>query len=543
MVRVAVPEMALVVMSAFVASVRADAASTAVLPRRDAVWLVPDEIPRVASLKPKPPPPPKWTAPGSMAAPFFSDPLFDASHDAEFVWHAGEQTWWLTYLQNRYNSPFSDPDDCGGCFYIYTDLGLASTPDAGKTWIYRGVMQGLGAPQAWLRPDGKPLWAGMRQNGSAHGGATWWRPAVVYNPDDSLYHGFFAYLLQNRAAEGSFHVTHYTSMNLTDWNFRAFIPHLGDFSRYDSVVFRIKDGRFILVSAGNGPPNLQSQDLQSWQPVSRNDSGLLCGFSDPVLNARKECTDEGPHVTRWNGKMWFNMEPRCDDTNGTRSSCQQDSVLRSDDGGLTFKPQPFNIFANNSDSPRYMDTGQAHQGPLLGQGSRMLVQYFTEARYALGADMKAINNQRSVLQVAPVEQGRDGWLRANRSAEVPLPLLPPDGANMIDRGPVARQTQPTVWHIKASDAMIIAAAEMNRWVPRWCPDEDHSHELLQGYALRAAPYCSMHTANSSACVAACRGDPGCAAAVVRTGAACSRPGPPALHGLQLNTQVRCVSCT
>jgi hypothetical protein len=31
---------------------------------------------------------------GFMAAPFYSDPLFDAAHDAEFVWHAGEQTWW-----------------------------------------------------------------------------------------------------------------------------------------------------------------------------------------------------------------------------------------------------------------------------------------------------------------------------------------------------------------------------------------------------------------------------------------------------------------
>ena len=73
----------------------------------------------------------------------------------------------MTYLQNRYNSPLSDPDDCGGCFYLYTDLGLASTPDNGTTWIYRGVMQGLGAPGAW-----SDLARGMRQNGSAHGGAT-----------------------------------------------------------------------------------------------------------------------------------------------------------------------------------------------------------------------------------------------------------------------------------------------------------------------------------------------------------------------------------
>ena len=88
------------------------------------------------------------------AAPFYADPLFDGAHDAEFVWHAGEQCWWLTYLQNRYNSPLSDPDDCNGCFYLYTDLGLASTPDNGSTWIYRGVMQGLGQPEdPWIPPQ------------------------------------------------------------------------------------------------------------------------------------------------------------------------------------------------------------------------------------------------------------------------------------------------------------------------------------------------------------------------------------------------------
>ena len=72
----------------------------------------------------------------------------------------------MTYLQNRYNSPLSDPP--GSCPYcVYTDIGLASTPDQGRTWIYRGVMQGLGAPGAW-----GDLARGMRQNGSAHGGAT-----------------------------------------------------------------------------------------------------------------------------------------------------------------------------------------------------------------------------------------------------------------------------------------------------------------------------------------------------------------------------------
>jgi hypothetical protein len=31
--------------------------------------------------------------------PFYADPLFDAAHDAEFVWHEQEQVWWMIYLQ------------------------------------------------------------------------------------------------------------------------------------------------------------------------------------------------------------------------------------------------------------------------------------------------------------------------------------------------------------------------------------------------------------------------------------------------------------
>jgi hypothetical protein len=70
----------------------------------------------------------------------------------------------------------------------------------------------------------------------------------VYSPDDRLYHGFFAYLLQSRGESGAtsqqqYHVTHYTSQNLTSWNFVGFLP--AGASRYDTVVFRIKDGRWL----------------------------------------------------------------------------------------------------------------------------------------------------------------------------------------------------------------------------------------------------------------------------------------------------------
>ena len=120
-----------------------------------------------------------------VRSPFYADPLFDGAHDAEFVWHDGEGCWWLIYLQNRYNSPLADP--AGSCAYcVYTDIGLASTPDQGKTWIYRGVARGLDVPAA-VRVDPLPPNSTTQQ----FGGATWWRPAVFRHAGQ--YHGYFVY--------------------------------------------------------------------------------------------------------------------------------------------------------------------------------------------------------------------------------------------------------------------------------------------------------------------------------------------------------------
>ena len=126
-----------------------------------------------SGLPPGPPPPPPPAPPaytGDGAPPFYADPVFDAAHDAELVWHEGEQCWWMTYLQNRYNSPLADP--AGSCAYcVYTDIGLASTPDHGKTWIYRGVAEGVDVPVG-LRNASDPSTRPPAASSQMYGGAT-----------------------------------------------------------------------------------------------------------------------------------------------------------------------------------------------------------------------------------------------------------------------------------------------------------------------------------------------------------------------------------
>ena len=83
--------------------------------------------------------------------------------------------------------------------------------------------------------------------------------------------------------------------------------------------------------------------------------------------------------------------------------------------------------------------------------------------------------------------------------------------------------------------MIIALAELNRWQPRWCPDEDVSHGLLAGYSLHAGG-CQSYMADGDACVAACKANASCAAVVVSSGAACPKPGSDEPHHLMPNMQ-------
>ena len=150
----------------------------------------------------------------STTSPFYRDPLFDGAHDAELVWHEAEQCWWLTYLQNRYNS-CAKAAGTGTGSTTGTDLGLASTPDLGRTWVYRGVMAGLDVPAADRR---QPFPPGATT--AQYGGATWWRPAVT--TVRGVYHGFFSYWEQTRDW-GLWKVVHYTSSDMQNWEFQQFV--------------------------------------------------------------------------------------------------------------------------------------------------------------------------------------------------------------------------------------------------------------------------------------------------------------------------------
>ena len=71
-------------------------------------------------------------------APLFRDPIYDGAADPTVIWNHQEASWWLLYTSRRANVT------CRGVAWAHgTDIGIASSSDNGRTWLYRGTLQGL----------------------------------------------------------------------------------------------------------------------------------------------------------------------------------------------------------------------------------------------------------------------------------------------------------------------------------------------------------------------------------------------------------------
>ena len=455
--------------------------------------------------------------------------MFDSAHDAELVWHEGEQAWWLIYLQNRYNSPLADPG--GSCPYCsFTDIGLASSADGGWTWVYRGVAQGLDVPPA-LRNRSSPATRPPAMTSQQYGGATWWRPAVVRH--EGVYHGFFVYNPDPGAGFGAASIMHYTSDDLKHWRF-AEVARSSHPSAYDSNVFKMAGGRFILFSTGQDrtrtPPLREARPLQSTTLYNWSEC------MDPSLQIN---VGEGPHVTgsalndattEWNGYAWMNW--------------QGGNVLRSSDGGVRWEKQPHGLFlkdSGNCGGQTPTDVGVPGQGPLLvaGSPSEMYALYFTEfgTTAAAGTIGRTLFSRRSVLHLTKA-RFTQGWLTCNRSslhgrishargtASVP-PHAPPEQALLpppADANASAAHARPPL-HIAADEAVVVALAELNRWHGGWFVHE----ALLTGpwvvgvyhaFRLNAPYYRMQHAPSAEACVALCRAEAGAGAGAGAGGGDC-----------------------
>ena len=105
-------------------------------------------------------------------------------------------------------------------------------------------------------------------------------------------------------------------------------------------------------------------------------------------------------------------------------------VARSGDRGASWELQPAPLLFKAGTSGGVTDFGGAHQGPLVPQGDKMYVLYFSEFLTSPPErEAKEVNSRRSMLHLREVVRTDTGWLTCNRSDTAflaNLQLVPPE---------------------------------------------------------------------------------------------------------------------
>lgn len=199
-------------------------------------------------------------------APLFRDPIFDGPTDPTIIWNRQEKSWWMIYTSRRANVP------CHAVTWVHgTDLGVASSTDNGKTWLYRGT---------------------LNVEAVEPGRNTFWAPEILWH--EGLYHMFVSYIT---GVPDSWNfgrkLLHYTSENLWDWAFIGAL-HLDSERIIDACVHPLPGGGWRMWYKDECDDShthyADSPDLYAWE----HRGVATCDQSQ-----------EGPNVFTLGGKYWM----------------------------------------------------------------------------------------------------------------------------------------------------------------------------------------------------------------------------------------------
>ena len=151
------------------------------------------------------------------------------------------------------------------------NMGIASSDDGGKTWVYRGTANGLNYEK---------------------GRNTYWAPEVIEH--EGTYHMYVSYVQGIPSSwEYPRAILHYTSLNLWDWKFESKLS-LSSERVIDACVFRLKDGQWKMWYKdelhGSFSYTAYSRDLYNW----------TVGEAEIT-----DCPHEGPNVFWFHEKYWL----------------------------------------------------------------------------------------------------------------------------------------------------------------------------------------------------------------------------------------------
>ena len=308
-------------------------------------------------------------------APLFYDPIHDGPTDPTIIWNHLEKSWWIVYTQRRANV-----DGVGVGWVHGTDLGVASSQDGGRSWLYRGTLN-----LERVEP----------------GRNTFWAPEILFH--DGLYHMYVSYITGVPTAwVGARGILHYTSRNLWDWKYETRLPLPGD-RAIDACVHPLPEGGWRLWYKDESDEShthaADSADLYHWRAIGAQTT---------------DCGQEGPNVFRLDGKyfliadMWDGM-----------------AVYTSTD--LTgWTRQEGNLLSMGGTRPG--DNCRGHHADVLALDDRAYIFYFVHpgagAYFYSGEDeIQPYAQRRSVLQVAQLTFS-EGKLLCDR--DVPCDLVLPD---------------------------------------------------------------------------------------------------------------------
>jgi len=262
-------------------------------------------------------------------APLYRDPIYDGAADPVIVWNHIEKSWWMLYTARRANVDGADVAYCYG-----TDIGVASSKDNGKTWVYRGS----------LNLNIEP------------GRNTWWAPDVVYFK--GTYHLFTAYIQGTRNHwGGTKRLAHYTSENLWDWKFANFIQ-IDSASVIDATLMQTADSKWHIwykdETRGSITMTAESDDLFHWKVEDK-----------PAIDGSAH---EGPKAFYFQGSYWMVT----DEWHGMRVFKSEDAKTWTRQGVILDKA-----------SKRPEDTPSGAHGDVVvvkdreGKGEKAYIFYFT----------------------------------------------------------------------------------------------------------------------------------------------------------------------
>ncbi|WP_426226343.1 family 43 glycosylhydrolase [Pseudarthrobacter sp. DSP2-3-2b1] len=305
-----------------------------------------------------------------MTSPLFRDPIHDGAADPTLIWNREERLWWMVYTNRR-----ADAQGPRQSWFHGTKLGVASSPDGGVTWTYRGTLDGLDFE--W-------------------GHNTFWAPEILWH--EGIYHMYVSYIrgVPSYSGKDPRSIHHYTSKNLRDWEHHGDIK-LDTRQAIDACVTQVPGGGWRMwykdSVAGQHTYAADSPDLYEWTTTG------------PVI---ADGPHEGPNVFDLGGYSWMIVDAwdgqrvyRSDD----KSAWEYNGVILGDSG---YRPD---------------DSGPALHADVVVNGAAAWVVYFTHPDRK-GKAEATYSDRRSAIQIA-MATVQNGNLVCDRNAEVEIDLGTP----------------------------------------------------------------------------------------------------------------------